>query len=61
MERVDSTTKLGKNLVWASPQKATDLHAQADRRYSNNWSRVEMEMHGIAPSAGGLLKPDAEQ
>jgi twitching motility protein PilT len=29
------------------------------RHYANNWSRVEMEMHGFAPSAGSLLKPDA--
>ncbi len=116
MERVDSTTELGTILVLSSQQKATDLHTQADRRYSirldgklqriapehfpvpsnddvmrmlgkafsssiyeriekahemdlsflckhyaNNWSRVEMDMHGFAPSAGGLLKPDPEQ
>src|SRR6476661_4520925 len=34
MERVDPTTELGKILVWCSGQKATDLHVQADRRYS---------------------------
>jgi len=34
MERVDPTTELGKILVWCSGQKATDLHTQADRRYS---------------------------
>jgi Tfp pilus assembly pilus retraction ATPase PilT len=34
MERVDPTTRLGKLLDWCSRQKATDLHAQADRRYS---------------------------
>lgn len=28
------------------------------RHYANNWSRVEMDMHGFTPSAGGLLKPD---
>ena len=28
------------------------------RHYANNWSRVEMGMHGFAPSGGGLLKPD---
>lgn len=31
------------------------------RHYANNWSRVEMEMHGFATSSGGLLKPDAER
>lgn len=49
MERVDPTTELDKILIWCSGQQATDLH---------NWSRVEMEMHGFARSAGGLLKPD---
>jgi hypothetical protein len=34
MERVDPTSKLGKILVWCSVQQATDLHTQADRRYS---------------------------
>jgi hypothetical protein len=34
MERVDPATELGKILVWGSQQKATDLHTQADRRYS---------------------------
>ena len=34
MERVDPTTRLGKLLDWCSRQKATDLHAQADRHYS---------------------------
>ena len=28
------------------------------RHYANNWSRMEMDMHGFARSAGGLLKPD---
>jgi Tfp pilus assembly pilus retraction ATPase PilT len=28
------------------------------KHYANNWSRVEMDMHGFAPSAGSLLKPD---
>jgi twitching motility protein PilT len=34
MEQVASTTALGKLLDWCSRQKATDLHAQAGRRYS---------------------------
>jgi hypothetical protein len=91
MEHVDPTTELGKILVWSSGEKATDLHTQADRRYSirldgrlqripsgqfavpsnddvmrmlrrafssSIYERVEKEMHGFAPSAGGLLKPD---
>jgi twitching motility protein PilT len=34
MENIDPTTNLGKLLDWCSKQKATDIHAQADRRYS---------------------------
>jgi twitching motility protein PilT len=34
MESVDPTTSLGELLSWCSKQKATDLHAQADHRYS---------------------------
>jgi twitching motility protein PilT len=34
MERVDPATELGKILVWCSREKATDLHTQADRRFS---------------------------
>ena len=34
MERVDPMSELGKILVWCCGQKATDFHAQADRRYS---------------------------
>jgi hypothetical protein len=62
MERVDPTTEWGKILGWCSQQKVTDLHIQVDRRYSihyaNNWRRVEMDMHGFAPAADSLLKPD---
>ena len=28
------------------------------RRYANNWSKVEMEMHGFIPSSSGILKPE---
>jgi Tfp pilus assembly pilus retraction ATPase PilT len=31
------------------------------RHYANNWSRVEMDMHGFARSVGSLLKPDAQR
>jgi twitching motility protein PilT len=34
MEQLNPSTRLGKLLDWCSKQKATDLHAQADRRYS---------------------------
>ncbi len=34
MERIALTTSLGKLLDWCMKQAATDLHAQADRRYS---------------------------
>ena len=46
MERVDPTTELGKVLVWSSQQKATDLHTQADRRYS---IRLDGKLQRIAP------------
>ena len=29
------------------------------KHYANSWSRVEMDMHGFAPSASALLKPTA--
>ena len=46
MERVDPTSELGKILVWSSQQKATDLHTQADRRYS---IRLDGILQRIAP------------
>jgi len=45
MERVDPNTELGKILVWCSQQKATDLHTQADRRYS---TRLDGKLQRIA-------------
>ncbi len=27
------------------------------KHYANNWSMVEMEMHGFTPSTSGILKP----
>jgi len=55
MERVDPTTKLGKLLVWGSQQKATDLHAQADRRYS---IRLDGKLQRIAPEQFPVLGND---
>src|SRR5690349_23282422 len=46
MERVDPTTELGKLLVWCSQESATDLHTQADRRYS---TRQDGKLERIAP------------
>jgi len=34
MERVALTTSLGKLLDWCTKQQATDIHAQADRRFA---------------------------
>jgi twitching motility protein PilT len=46
MERVTPTTSLGKLLEWCTNQHATDLHAQANRRYAY---RVEGRLLRIAP------------
>jgi twitching motility protein PilT len=46
MERVDPTTELGKILIWCSGEKVTDLHTQADRRYS---IRLDGRLQRIAP------------
>ncbi len=46
MERVAVTTSLGKLLDWCTKQQATDLHAQADRRYSY---RVDGKLLRISP------------
>ena len=46
MERVGPETPLGKVLDWCAKQGATDLHAQAGRRYSY---RVEGRLARIAP------------
>ena len=34
MERIASESSLGRILEWCRERAATDLHAQADRRYS---------------------------
>ena len=46
MERVASTTSLGKLLDWCTKQQATDLHAQADRRFAY---RVDGKLLRISP------------
>ena len=46
MERVAPTTSIGKLLAWCAKQQATDIHAQADRRYAY---RVDGKLQRIAP------------
>ncbi|HVM46484.1 MAG TPA: PilT/PilU family type 4a pilus ATPase [Candidatus Acidoferrum sp.] len=46
MERVAPTSSLGRLLEWCAGQSATDLHAQANRRYAY---RVEGKLLRIAP------------
>jgi twitching motility protein PilT len=46
MERVELTSSLGKILDWCATQGASDLHAQADRRYA---FRVDGRLQRIAP------------
>jgi twitching motility protein PilT len=47
MERIAQTTSLGRVLEWCRERTATDLHAQADRRYS---FRVDGELRRIDPT-----------
>ena len=37
------------------------IDLEVAKRYAHNWSRVDMEMHGYAPSMPGILKPDPER
>src|SRR5215471_16603951 len=46
MEGVAPTTSLGKLLAWCAKQQATDIHAQADRRYAY---RVDGKLTRIDP------------
>jgi twitching motility protein PilT len=46
MERITLTSSLGKLLDWCMKQAATDLHAQADRRYA---FRVDGKLQRIPP------------
>ena len=46
MERIASESSLGRILEWCRERAATDLHAQADRRYSY---RVDGRLERIAP------------
>ncbi len=48
MERIASDTSLGKLLDWCGKQQATDLHAQAARRYSY---RVDGKLLRVPPAA----------
>jgi twitching motility protein PilT len=56
MERIAPTTSLGKLLGWCTTQAATDLHAQADRRYS---IRVDGKLQRIPPERFGAPSHDA--
>src|SRR5664279_5144793 len=47
MERVALTTPLSKLLAWCAKEQATDLHAQADRRFAY---RVDGKLLRIAPA-----------
>ncbi len=46
MERITPSSSLGKLLDWCRTQSATDLHAQADRRYAY---RVDGKLERIPP------------
>src|SRR5258707_3524084 len=46
MERVIADTLLGKLLVWCAKEQATDVHAQAERRYAY---RVDGKLLRISP------------
>lgn len=46
MERIAPTSSLGQLLDWCAKQAATDLHAQADRRYA---FRVDGTLRRISP------------
>jgi twitching motility protein PilT len=58
MERIALTSSLGRLLEWCMEQAATDLHAQADRRYSyridGRLQRIPAE-HFAAPSNDGIV------
>jgi twitching motility protein PilT len=47
MERIAQTTSLGRILEWCRQRSATDLHAQADRRYA---FRVDGKLQRIEPT-----------
>ena len=46
MERIAPSSSLGKLLDWCRQQAATDLHAQADRRYA---FRMDGKLQRIPP------------
>jgi len=35
--------------------------SETAHHYANNWSRMEMDMHGFSASTGSLLKPDTDR
>jgi twitching motility protein PilT len=47
MERIPPTSSLGRLLDWCKHESATDLHAQADRRYAY---RVDGDLRRIPPA-----------
>src|ERR1044071_2340420 len=57
MERVELTTSFGQILNWCAIQNASDLHAQADRRYAyrvdGKLNRVPVEQFK-APSSDDI-------
>jgi twitching motility protein PilT len=55
MERIPATSALGTLLDWCSSQGATDIHAQADRRYAY---RVEGELRRIPPEVQPIPSHD---
>jgi twitching motility protein PilT len=40
--------------------KSEHITLETAKFYAHNWSKVDMEMHGFAPSMPGILKPDPE-
>jgi twitching motility protein PilT len=55
MERVEVKTSLGRMLQWCAEKCATDLHAQADRRYA---FRVDGKLLRIAPEEFAIPSTD---
>jgi hypothetical protein len=41
--------------------KSEHITLESAKFYAHNWSKVDMEMHGFAPSTPGILKPDPER
>ena len=43
------------------PSRIEAITLETAKQYAHNWSKVDMEMHGFAPSMPGILKPDPER